>query len=475
MSFLDRVKNFFPVSMGTAHSKRIGDTSAGGSKSTNKNLGNVIFPSGLARTKKGLDDWQAAITQAEDPFWPFRVEMQKLYEQSVLNEHLSACIERRKDLTLLRDFELQNANGEKDKTWTDYFKKTWFTHNVLNYILDAQTYGYNLISIGDIRNNIPVNPSIIRRWNIRPDTHEVTPFEVNPFGFNFLDSPYRDWHIWVPTLPTNGISNCGYGLLYNVAKTEIFLKNNLAFNTSFIEMFAQPYRKLKTSKTDEAELKSLEDSLNNMGSAGWIILDLMDELEFMSDGAKGNGYKSYNDIEHRLEAKISKFWLGHADAIDSVPGKLGSTQTQTSGGNTNDTAAASPVAKALRDKQTKDGAFVEPIVNEQVIPKLRRLGIMIPEGLSFKFLNDAEERAIQDEKNDTNQKFATQVMTLAQAQIRVAPEYIAQVTGIPAQYLSVIEEPTEPTGTPSPVKEPKDAIKSKKPFKEQSKERPGKK
>jgi len=237
-------------------------------------------------------------------------------------------------------------------------------------------------------------------------------------------------------------------------------------------MFAQPYRVLKTSKTEGPERDAAELAMQKMGSAGYVILDLMDEMEFMTDGAKGNGYKSYNDIEHRLETKISKQTLGHADAIDSVPGKLGSTQQGNAGGNTNDKDAASPVAKALRDKQTKDGGFVEPIVNEFVIPKLQALGIGIPKGYKLKFLNDAEERAIQDEKNSTNQKFATQVMTLAQAQVRVSTDYIAQVTGIPAAALSIMPDPTL---TPSPLKEPGDQIKSKKPLKEKSKERDGKK
>ena len=434
MSIIDKiksVKNFLPgIGFSSGKDNTFGITNGGGSNSKSKNLQNIVFPASLERSRKDLEDWKEAITLAEDAWLPYRVAMQKMYEVTVLNEHLAACMERRKDLTLLREFEIQNANGEKDKKWTEYFQKTWFTQNVLNYILDAQAYGYNLISIGDILDSVPKNPTIIQRRFVSPDRHLVSPFEYNPSGIDFRDEPYAKWHIWVPTLPTNGISNCGYGLLYNVSKTEIYLRNNLAFNQSFIQMFAQPYRVLKTGKTEGPERDQAQAALEAMGDAGYIMLDMMDELEFMSDGAHGNGYKSYNDFEHRLESKISKLWLGHSDAIDSVPGRLGSNQPSVSGGRTDSISAIAPVTKALRDKQSKDAAFVSPIVNEGVLPKLQALGIDIPYGHKFKFLNDAEEREVREQDLREKQQVATLAQTMADGGLKMSAKYFEEQTGI---------------------------------------------
>lgn len=438
MGIIDKIKNVknflpvvsFPGGRAADNGNTFGITNGGGSSSRAKNLQNIVFPASLERCRKDLGDWKDAITQAEDAWLPYRTPMQNMYEVTVLNEHLSACMERRKDLTLLREFAILNANGERDKKWTEYFQKTWFAQNVLNFVLDAQAYGYNLISIGDIKDSVPVNPTIIQRRFISPDRHMVSPFEYNPTGVDFRDEPYARWHIWVPTLPTNGISNCGYGLLYNAAKSEIYLRNNLAFNQSFIQMFAQPYRVLKTAKTEGPERDQAQAALEAMGDAGYIMLDLMDELNFLSDGAGGNGYKSYNDFEHRLESKISKLWLGHADAIDSVPGKLGSQQPSVAGGRTNDMSAMTPVAKALRDKQCKDAQFVTPIVNESVIPKLRALGIDIPHGHHFKFLNDAEERDVQEQDIRQKQAVATLAKTMADAGLKMSAEYFKEQTGV---------------------------------------------
>jgi hypothetical protein len=464
MGALDKIKNFLPIIGTPSKAATYGIRDGGGSKNKNRNLGNIIFPSSLERTRQDLADWKDAIVEMEAAWLPYRVKVQKLYETVVLNEHLSACMERRKDLTLLREFQIENANGERDKTWTEYFQKNWFSKNMLNYILDAQAYGYNLISIGDINDSIPVNPTIIQRRFISPDRHMVSPFEYNPSGVDFRESQFAKWHIWIPTLSSNGISSCGYGNLYNVAKTEIYLRNNVAFNMSFIQMFAQPYRMLKTAKTEGAERDEAEKAMQAMGDAGYIILDMMDELEFLNDGAAGNGYKSYNDFEHRLESKISKFWLGHADAIDSVPGKLGSNTLPVAGGKTDNTSANTPVAKALRDKQSKDGGFVEPIVNESVIPKLQALGIGIPDGCRFKFLNDAEEREVQELEAHKNQLLATLALTMAQGGLKMSAEYFRKITGVDCSEVEIMPDKNV-------IKDPKDQAEGKPALKDESKKR----
>jgi hypothetical protein len=468
---LENVKNFFPIVNPAMTGKAGIITSAGGSNSKQRNLSNNILPISLQLITRDLKDWRDAEQQAIDAYFPYRTKMQHMFHDTVKNEHISTCMERRKDLTLTRKFEIRNANGERDKHWTEYFEKTWFKQKCLSWLCDAGFYGYNLIALGDITDGVFTRPNIIKRWNISPDRRLVLPIEDVPTGWSWDDPKYSDWHIWIDTISDDGISSCGYGLLYNVAKTEILLRNNLAYNTDFIEMYAQPLRVLKTSKTEGAERDQAEEALRSLGSAGYMLIDLMDEIELIDGSGKGNAYKSYNDFEHRLEQKASKHLLGHADAVDSVPGKLGSGQLTNSGAPNQDHMANSPVGKALRDKQTKDATFIEPIVTEQFIPKLRRHGLDLPKGSSFHFLNDAEDRAIQDEKNNTNQKFATFVMTLAQGGVRVKKKQIAEATGLPED---AFEEVDIQNTAPNPAKEPKDQIESGKPFKEEGKKRDGK-
>jgi hypothetical protein len=257
------------------------------------------------------------------------------------------------------------------------------------------------------------------------------PFLNNPSGYPFDEEPYKDWHLWVPTPTQDGVTVCDYGLLYPVARMEIYLRCNTGWNADFVQLFGMPIRELKTSKTDEKERQRGVDALQNLASAAYIMTDSMeDELIIHSNAAGGNGYKSYNDFDHRCVGSISKILLGHEDAISSVPGKLGAQQLTTSGSKTDDASAGTPVAKAMRDIQTEDGNFIEPIVSYDLKEKMYNLGIPIPQNLRFRFLNDAEERAISEMEAAKNQMIATLALTFRQGGLQMDAGQTEKLTGL---------------------------------------------
>jgi hypothetical protein len=101
-----------------------------GSKEVAKNVGASIVPQGLQRTKQDVGKWREAILEAEQAYNPFRVKMQNGYADTVLNGHVTACMEYRKNLTLLRDFEIE-INGEEFEGLEDIFKSKWFSNSTI--------------------------------------------------------------------------------------------------------------------------------------------------------------------------------------------------------------------------------------------------------------------------------------------------------------------------------------------------------
>jgi hypothetical protein len=347
-----------------------------GSKEKEKNVGSTIIPEGLQRTKQDVGKWREAILEAEQAYNPFRVKMQNGYSDTVLNGHVSACMEYRKNLTLLRDFEIE-VDEEEVEGLEEIFETKWFS-DLVNYILDAKFFGYSLISLGDVVNGSFNELTLIKRQNISPDRLNASPYVYGLTGANFTEEPYKKWHIYASTPSDNGYSRCGYGLLYKVAMYEILCRNLIGYNSDSAEIFGMPLRVGKTYKTDETERQEFADALSFMGSAGWMVTDMNEEIEFISNSQSGSGFMIYENLEQRCEKKISKILLGHADALDSVAGKLG-----------ND-SAESPAQKAISDIQTLDGKYVENIVNEQLIPNLRSIGFAIPESACFKYSNSSE-------------------------------------------------------------------------------------
>jgi phage gp29-like protein len=405
----------------------------GGSTDLARNLTNYIAPVQLQRLRHDVAMWREAVTEAENAWYPHRVKMQRMFIDVILNGHVFALMDRRKDLTMLRDWCFKDQKGDEVETLKDMFNAEWFDL-VVGYSLDALFFGYSLISLGDIEGDAFKSTSLIRRWNVSPDRLNVAEFIYSLSGAKFADEPYKDWHIWVPTPSENGVGTCGYGLFYKIGLYEIFLRNTLGYNGDFVELFAMPYRVGKTTKTEEGERAELESAIQNMGSAGWAIIDPMDDIQFLENSMSGTGYKSYESLEQRCEKKVSKIVLGHEDAISSTPGKLGSGQ-----GDDN------PVAAALRDKQVKDGKFIERMVNGQLLPKMRALGFRIPEGIRFEYKNDAEKETFRERQDASNKVTAEIAQVMKNAGLKMDPKYFEERTGITTSEAEVPEalEPEE--------------------------------
>jgi len=406
-----------------------------------KNLKNYISPVQLTRLRQDVASWRDAIAEAEKAYYPFRVKMQRIFIDTVLNGHVYSLMERRKDLTLLRNYKICDEKGIEAPDLTAQLKKQLWFNDFISYSLDALFFGYSLISLGDIVNDTMQESTIIPRWFISPDRYQVGSYIYASSGKDFREEPQADWHVYVKTKSDNGVSPCGYGLLYQIALYEIVLRNTLGFNADFVELYAMPYRVGKTTKTNEAERAQLEAAIKNMGSAGYAIIDPTDDIKFLESSIAGNGFHAYESLEARCQKIVSKIILGHADAVDSTPGKLGSGQGSTDGSKQD----GSPVAMALADKQTRDARFIEPIVNNLLFPKLKAIGykgINIPDGYHFEYVNDSEEEEFRKKEDESNLQTATIAQTMKNAGLQMDAKYFEDRTGIPA---------TVSTEKPSPV------------------------
>jgi phage gp29-like protein len=395
-----------------------------------RNLTYTISPIQLQRIRTDLKIWRQAVDEAERAYWPYRVKMQRMFIDNILNGHTISLMERRKDLTLIRKYQIVDEKGVKSDVLTQALRdQPWF-YNFQSYALDALFYGYSLISLGDIVNDAITNVSIVPRWFVSPDRMEVSRVIYSPAGTSFREGEVADWHIYIPTSSDNGVSPCGYGLLYSIAQYEIIVRNTLGYNADFVELFAQPYRVGKTNKTEEHERSEMASALQNMGSRGWAVVDPDESIEFIESKLSGTGWQSYLNLMEICQKTISKVILGHADAMDSTPGKLGGTQGKGSDGMGE---PGSTTDEALRDKQTKDGRFMEPIINTQLIPRLRKLpqGLIIPDGYRFEYTNDQEAQQQRAREDNTNLNTAKIAQTMKSAGLQMDAKYFEERTGIP--------------------------------------------
>lgn len=379
-------------------------------------------PYQLQRIRQDALSRREAIEEAERAYFPHRVRMQQMYLNTKENGHIFACIERRKDLTRLRKWEFVNANGEVNQKVTDIFchnvkgssvVKEWFA-KLVNYILDARFYGYSLVYLGDINNGDFDDLEVVKRWFVSPDREMLNSVLYDVNGAEFCeDENIKDWYLYVPTDNETGTSKCGYGLFYELSIYEIFARNLLGFNGDFVELFSQPFRVGKTNKTEESERAMFAETLRDMGSSGWALLDAQDDtIEFLESSLGGNGFQGYDNFEKRLEDKISQIILGHSDAVKSIAGKLGNSNED------------SPAQQALEDKQTQDGNFVSSVINGKLFEQMRNLGFDIPMDVKAVLKNDNEQMEMVD-------SMAKLAETLKKGGLQLDAEYFTKQTGIP--------------------------------------------
>jgi phage gp29-like protein len=402
-----------------------------GSQNIRHNLANYITPIQFQRFRHDIKMWRDALVEAELAYYPQRVKLQRMYQDTVLNTQVRACLNRRKNLTLLRDFKICNSKGVESLDLKAIFRNntdssgavqesySWF-NNLMGYIIDSIFFGYSLISLGDLINDSFPQLTIIKRWNVSPDRNNVSAYVYSLSGKKYDDPEFSDWHIYVPTPSDLGVSSCGYGLLYPVAYTEILLRNNMGYNADFNEVFNLPMTIGKTTKTEESERSEFFNSLRNVGSLRTILLDeAQDSIELQESKNVGTAYQSFENFDQRLEKKISKIILGHADALESIPGKLGSQQGD------------SPVDKALAEVQSVDGILVENVVNKMLIPRMRKLGFNIPIEYHYELKNDTEIQEIRLMEDESNDKVAGIAQKMFQSGLKMDAPYFTERTGIP--------------------------------------------
>lgn len=415
----------------------------------------LVFP----RIRADAQFWRDAIIEAEMKPWNWRVKMSQLSQDTRLDAHVSACIDKRKRMTLLKR-PAYFKNGKEQKGF-DFIHTYWWT-TLMDFALEAQFDGYQLIQLGDMVNGGFPNISIVPRQNISPDREVVSPvvYMVSGVPFNLYNfsgndnlmivdgkktfetqsrnkngERYYDWSIWIKTPNIFGehTSSCGYGLLYKVGLYALYIRNNLQFNATFNECFIQPVPWLQTSKSDETERQQAFDELLKMGSSRAFLTDLNDKFSLLENKTIGTGYEAYDKFEERMQKAISAMILGHQDAMHMIPGRMGSQEG----------AEFSPVLMALREVEAEQDKWISYVEKEFIRPKLVNLGFDIPDDVTYGYMNDEEDNAIQDRVNKTNLDFGKVLQLFSIAGYRVPKEFIESTTGIPVE-----EIPTTPNNDP---------------------------
>lgn len=390
-----------------------------------KNPTNYLAKVQFQRLRIDIQAWRDAVSEAEQAFYPHRVKMQRIYQDTILNGQVTAAMQKRKNLVLLKNFAFYDKEGIENVEASKILNSQWFKQ-LVEYCLDAKWFGYSLISFGDVVDNALPKVDIIKRWHVSPDRLNLVSYIYSLSGINFMDESekddngvsYADWMLYIDTKNETGASPCGYGILYKLALYEIYIRNNMGYNATALELFGQPIRVGTTAKTDEYERAEFASALQNMGSNNWLLKDSSDELEIIAGTTGAGKNQGFDNFEERMLKMINKIVFGHADSMEQVAGKLGAEDAS---------------AESIEATEKTDIAWIENLVNDVVIPKLLKIGINIPVGLRFGVANNKEKFESEEREIKLQKDYSEIASIMANAGLQMSAEYFEEKTGIPAK------------------------------------------
>ncbi len=318
----------------------------------------------ISQNYRGLADiatWRNAIKAAENVANPRRVTLYDLYEEALLDGHLSAVIAKR--MQAITNTPLHFIQGNKiNEQITELISSENFIQ-LLEYILESKLWGHSLIELNI--SNQKLSTALIPRKHVLPIRGEIVTNQYDFAGFNYRQQPYCNYLLEVGDTKS-------LGLLMQCTQYVIFKRNCLSDWSSYAETFGTPLRVAKYEGFDETARKALENAMEAAGNAAYVILPKDAQIDFIQNNTQGSAIL-YDMLVDSLNKELSKIIVGQ-------------TMTSEAGGSL---AQAKVHLEVEHDINTADKLFVAHILNDKLKPLLNTHGFNVTNG---KFIFQEQEK-----------------------------------------------------------------------------------
>jgi phage gp29-like protein len=318
-----------------------------------------IVPKAISQARSDVATWKSALREASAVENPKRVRLQKLYNDILLDAHLTSQIQNRKMQTLQTSWSLFSKNGKVNQEISDKLAATTWAGELIGHILEAVYRGSTLIEFISTGDSIRVDD--IPRANFVPDTGMLYFDEADTKGINYRT--LKEYGTWLLEFgqPRE------LGLLNKAVPHVLFKRFAQSCWSELCEIYGIPPRVLKTNTQDPAMLSRGESMMRDMGAASWFIIDETEHFEF-AKGADTNG-DVYKNLINLCQNEISLLIAGAVIGQDTKHGNESKEKVS---------------MDMLDNLVNADRRMLETYMNTLVLPALYKINAL-PDGLSFYF------------------------------------------------------------------------------------------
>ncbi|OWP80721.1 hypothetical protein BWK63_09655 [Flavobacterium covae] len=333
--------------------------------------------------RKELTDWQSARYTRYNVENPRTYPLQELYEDVMLDGHLTGITNNRTLRTTNKDY-IFTIDGIKNDDLTYLIKdKEWF-ENVIQWAHESVYYGYSLIWINDFEKGNIKDVTLIPRGMVVPE-YKVILYDVNSNkGIDYSD--IKDVLLYAQFYDH-------IGLLEKAAVYTILKRHSWGSWDEFEELFGVPIRIAKIASQSEQVKNEVAGWLEDMGSAPYGVFPIGTEVD-IKENSKSDAFNVFYQKIKALDAELSKLVLHQTMTTES-----GSSKSQ---GEVHENT----LEQLVYADEKKELAFL----NNRLVPAMRLLGYQIPDNatISIEKTKDPEKQITIDTELLSNGYVLTQ-------------------------------------------------------------------
>ena len=370
-----------------------------------------------------------AITNMESYYYPSRTLFIQICETIAQNAYVTNLFNLRYSKTINKGVIVENENGIKNDAATNNICNNQFFKKICRYILDAVTFGYSGIYLGEFDSYNNKYPYLMseRRELIQPDRRGILQGPDYPQAVSFDSELIKD--LWVLITTENDTSRmpCGYGLMYKIMLEYLYFKDTRMNMAEFLARFGVPGVIVKSDFANDQvaqgqqvnpEIKSLQNALESWGQRLSMIVSPETNIEIAeAKVAKSDAFGQPLEF-HKKD--IAGLILGHQESVTSTPGKLGSEQ----GGE------ESPQQLSQQQVVDSDCNFLVDNLNSNFLDRFFKLNLGLKAGDKFKIENTEQVKKQERAKVATNTQYFMMLQSAKQVGYEVPIDIVKKDTGL---------------------------------------------
>lgn len=323
--------------------------------------------------RKEITDWQAARYAYYQSQIPRNFHIQEVYDDIMLDGHLTAVTEDRTLRCTNRDY-IFTVNGVKDDALTELIEDQEWFDLILDEAHKSIYRGETFIWIKEFEKGVIKKTELIDRSLLVPG-QKILLYDLN--ATKGLDvSEVNDILLYA-----NFYSNIG--ILEKASVYTILKRHSWGSWDEFEELFGIPIRIAKIASQSEQVKNEVAGWLEQMGSAPYGVFPIGTEVE-IKENSKADAFNVFYMKIQALDKEISKLILHQTMTTEN-----GASKAQ---GNVHENTLAE-VNKSDRKKMLS-------FLNKRLVPAMRMLGYSIPENakIAIEKIVDPQEQILIDKE-----------------------------------------------------------------------------